>query len=473
MKTLFLIIGAIILTASCGRADKQGEPQATAVCVSDPLHKAGSAYLTSDERNDPVMCWCETDKAGKKFFYLSFFDAAAQKFSSATSIPIGQSAGIHEEGMPKVAVKSNGCIVAVYETAGPTKENEWAGSVHYLQSFDKGKTWTRPQPVHADTTVGGSHSFASMTRLANGEIGVCWLDASLDVKKGGRPVKFASTNGRAGFQNEVLVEPRACECCRTAVSSDAKGNVSAVFRAIGNDGIRDIAISTSPDNGKTFSRAVSFSSDNWAIDGCPHNGPCVANAGKTTYATWFTGGKNKGVYYGEVSKGNKTTVKRQVSADGRNIQLCFLPDGKKIIAYSEQIRKADSVYSRIVVNKVGGDTVSALVVTPEKAHASYPVICSYGANKIVIAWSENEKVFYKLIDASGIVKEVTVPSNPVEAKTVSKGRTGLANNTDPACGMQIDNDVQDTALVNHKVTGFCSKQCKERFLAARAVVKTE
>lgn len=473
MRNCFLLLGISFLTATCDSSDKKGESQATTIQVSYTLHKAASVYLTKDEKEQPVMSWCETDSLGKKFFYLSFFDPTTEKFSPAISIPIEQNASIHEEGMPKVAIKGNGSIVAVYETSSPTKENEYAGAVHYIQSFDKGKNWTQPLSIHSDTSTNGSHSFASIARLGNGEVGVCWLDATLDRKKGGRPVKFASTSDSSGFQNEVLIEPRACECCRTAISCNKKGNISVVFRSIGDGSIRDISLSTSSDNGKSFNRPVSFSNDNWVINGCPHNGPSVMNTDKATYATWFTGGKSKGVYYCELSKENKATFKRQVSADGRNIQLCLLPNGARVIAYSEQIHQKDSVFSRIVANRMEEGKVFVLNVTPEKAHATYPVLAAYGKDKIIIAWSENDKVFYKLILANEIGEEMKQPSTSLEYKIASIGGIKLSNKTDPSCGMQVDKDVQDTAFVNNKVIGFCSKVCKEKFLTASNVYKKQ
>lgn len=85
----------------------------------------------------------------------------------------------------------------------------------------------------------------SLFRLSDGEIGACWLDESLADAKRGRSIKFAKTNGRNGFQNELLIDSFACQCCRTAISSDDKGNVSIMFRNIVAASVRDITVSTS------------------------------------------------------------------------------------------------------------------------------------------------------------------------------------------------------------------------------------
>lgn len=376
MRNYSVIVGLVLLVASCGSPDKKGNQQETAVCISDSLRKAASVYLTSDEKNNPVMCWCETDNTGKKYFYLSYFDIVATKFSPAINIPIEQYASIHEEGMPKIAVKGDGSIVAVYETSSPTKENEWAGYIRYAQSFDKGKSWSQPRSVHADSTEGKSRSFASITRLGNGEIAACWLDATFDYKKSGRPVKFASTQGNDGFKNEILIDSIACECCRTAISSDDKGNISIVYRDIINDSIRDMSVSSSANNGQSFSHPLSFSGDNWIINGCPHNGPSIVNAGNTTYAAWFTGGRKKGVYYCELNNNKKAINKQLISDQGRFIQLCLLTNGSPVLAYNENIHDGDNIYSKIVLVKIEDGKIFGSDINTGKTMASYPVLRS-------------------------------------------------------------------------------------------------
>lgn len=464
MRNYFFIAAIITIMAACNADGKQGATHTSAICISDTSHSAGSVYLTTDEKNNAVISWCETDNAGKKFFYLSFFDTVSGNFSPAVNVPLVQNVLFHEEGMPKLAVKGDGSLVAVYETSLPTKENEWAGNVDYIQSFDKGKTWTAPRAVHADTAAGGSHSFAAITRLDNGEVGVCWLGQSFNYKKGGRPVKFTCTKGNNGFSNEILVDSVACECCRLAITSSARGKVSIVYRDIINDSIRDISICTSANNGQSFGTPVSFSRDNWNINGCPHNGPDIVNTADAGYAVWFTGGPSKGVYYSELNDHNDAITKKLISADGRNIQLSLLPDGARAVAYSESVREGDSLYSRIVIKKIKDGKIFTKEITPGQAHASYPVIKAFDNNKIVVAWVNNKQVYYKVLTGADINKVLPEMYN-ASGHTLPVGPAHrLAINTDLVCGMRIDGTVEDTTTVENKIIGFCSKHCKEKFL---------
>ena len=468
MRQLFILsIVAFILFPSCNNKSNQEKPFDT-VLISNPKHKASCVRFASDEHDNPIISWCETDEAERKFFYLSFFENG--KFGTPVNIPIEQNAAIHEEGMPKAAIKSDGTIIAVYETVSPTPENGWAGFIHYIQSFDKGKSWTKPLCVHADTSSGKSRSFADITRLSNGEIGASWLDVSLDNKKNGRTVKFAKTNGRNGFEDERLVDSFACECCRTAISGN-DGKISIVFRDIISDSVRDISVSTSSNNGDTFSKAVSFSNDDWIVNGCPHNGPSVVNDKENVCAAWFTGSQKRGVYYCELNNNEEVVYKKLISPNGKNIQLCLAPDGSKVLAYNEIRRQparpvggADSFYSRIIVNKIEGEKVLEANITLSKAHAGYPVIHAMKKNNIAVAWTENDKIFYSLLnthDISNTIQQSAIMHVTNENKLL---HVKLEYKKDPVCGMPLSHGAKDTTLYKEKIIGFCSKECKEEFL---------
>lgn len=453
-----------MILKSCNTNKKQ-EQNLNALLLSNVKNKASCVSFSTDEKNTPIISWCETDTATKnKYFFLAFFNNDDKHFSKPVPVPIQQNAGIHEEGMPKIAVKGDGTIVAVYETSAPTKENEWAGYIRYIQSFDKGKTWAKPLYLDSDTAAGKEHSFASITHLSDGEIGACWLNKSFNYKKQGRPVIFAKSNDDKGFQKEILIDSIACECCRTAISSDDRGGVSIMFRNILHDSVRDISVSTSNDNGKTFTPAISFSNDDWVMNGCPHNGPAVARTEKNIYAVWFTGGNQRGVYYAELDNDGKTILKKHISAEGRFIQLCLLPDEKKILAYNENIRKGDSVYSTIVLDKIDGNKIFTEDITPQNSHANYSVVQSINNSNIIAAWEENDRIYYRTVDVKSIVK----PAQQLIKQTVlakpdfSKLKFALAK--DPSCGMPLTAGIGDTAHYKRKLYGFYSTECKNEFL---------
>lgn len=461
MKSIKVFIVGLVVLSACNSVSKE-KP----VLVSDSTKEADCVFLTSDEKDQPVISWCEADgKTDKKNFYMAWFDESSGSFSSRIPVPIEQNANFHEEGMPKLAIKGDGTIIAVYETSAPTDSNKYAGFVHYIVSADKGKTWTTPVCLHADTVAGKSHSFAAITRLSDGEIGACWLDESFDRRAGGRPVKFAKTNHDNRFENELIIDSVACQCCRIAMSSSAGGKLTVAFRDIIKDSIRDMSVSSSNDNGKSFSPAMPFSKDGWVINGCPHNGPSVATSDKNIYAAWFTGGPQKGVYYCEMNDNKETVIKQLVSDHGRFIQLCLLSDGTRVLAYNENVQEGDKTYNRIVLNKIEHDKIFASGdISAERSMASYPVIRAFEPGKIIVAWTSNEKIYYTIKSISSINTPIQRSTANVATAENDLSRIKLASSKDLVCGMALSMSPGDTMQFKGRVYGFCSDICKSAFM---------
>ncbi len=404
------LVAAVVTLQSCNHTgDKNKQTDSKPVLLSNLQNRASCVFLTDDNHNRPVVSWVEIDSTGEKRFFFSRMDKAKGQFLKPKPIPIEQNVSIHEEGMPKIAVKGDGTLLAIYETSTPVKDSRWGlGDIRYIQSFNNGKTWTTPQSISPDVKKGLSASFSGLTRLGDGEIGVTWLGTNPGKQEHmARPVFFAKTHGKEGFGKEILITRSACQCCRTALSSDKEGEISIAFRDILPGEIRDISVSTSSNDGITFNKAVSFSNDDWVVDGCPHNGPSVVTGNGHTYVTWFTGGDKGGVYYGALDSARKLLVKKQLSPNGHFIQLCLMPDGTRVTACDADYQKGDSIYSRIVINKINKNGFFEKPITPNGEEASYPVIQYAGNKSVVVAWTNRERIYYKLVATDNILKPAT------------------------------------------------------------------
>lgn len=463
-KQILLIITAFSILQSCSHVNSNKAEQLP-VEISNADSKASCVFLTKDEKNNTVISWTEIDNAEKKHFFFANWDNKSLSFGDKISIPIDSITSIHEEGMPKIAFKGDGTLVATYETSVPSPTSKFGlSNILYIMSFDKGKTWTTPKSIKTNLQE-GSCSFGNIIKLNDGELGASWLGTNSDKTIIGRPVMFAKTKGKDGFGDAIEIEPSACQCCRTALSCDENGNVSLVFRNLLSGSVRDISVSNSSDNGGSFNKAIPFSNDNWVIDGCPHNGPSVVKNSKGTYVSWFTGSKNKGVFYAELDANNKMLEKHQLSSNGRFAQLCLTPDGNRVIAFNSHYRVGDSLYNKIMVIKKNEKGYFEKEVTIPKTHASYPVIQSLDEQNVVIAWTDNEKVYYKFLNINDIKvpfeEEVTQPAS--ENVYISLPQLDFKN--DPVCGMMVNNKSSaDTTLSNGKIVGFCSENCKDMFI---------
>src|SRR5690606_1904992 len=119
---------------------------------SDSNKKAYGHYLTKDEANNPVISWIEEDKtsAENQLLFAISYDQG-NTFSAPIKVPgtEGCTDG-HGEGSPKIAFKKDGSIVAVFAKRKPTAQNRFAGTIEYVISTNRGKSWTKAQNIHSD-----------------------------------------------------------------------------------------------------------------------------------------------------------------------------------------------------------------------------------------------------------------------------------------------------------------------------------
>lgn len=404
VKPLIYSLVFLVVLQSCNNGENSnGTIQAPVVRLSDIQNKASCVFLTTDEEGRPVASWVETDSQGTKYFYFSYWDAVSRAFAPGRAIPIEQHASFHEEGMPKIAVRGDGALLATYETSVPSEKSRFGLSdIRYVMSFDRGETWTDPKSIQEVIPNSGSRSFSNLCRLDDGEIGIAWLDTDTTGVHRGRPVRFAKTGGGIGFEPSVLVDSAACECCRTAIGSDGNGHITIAFRDLHAGPIRDISISSSPDGGQTFAAATAFSGDNWQVDGCPHNGPSIVRGGGKTYITWFTGSAKSGVFYAELDGENNVVAKRQLNQGGRFAQLCMMPDGVRVAVYDVPYREGDAMQSKIKVCRIDEKGFFEREIQLPDSHASHPVVQPLGNQDVIVAWTDNGKVFYVQQDVNAI-----------------------------------------------------------------------
>jgi hypothetical protein len=297
--------------------------------LSDSRQSATAPRLSTNHKGQPVVSWVErNDKNDVVGFYFATSVDGGETFAAKYSVPLITGVSTHAEGMPKVAFKADGTIVAAYEARRPTPESRFAGNIYYRMSTDDGLTWSAAQFVHTDTTAGQSRSFFDMTALPNGEIGISWLGERPSAE-GGRPVRFAQTTPGKGFGTEMTAKEGACQCCRTNLFVDQQRQVHIFFRDILEGGIRDIGHVKSANGGAFQSVGVVYN-DQWRIDGCPHTGPSTAQLETALYTAWYTGAESgQGI---KVSSGdghlltyidNTGAQHPQIASDGQSLALAW------------------------------------------------------------------------------------------------------------------------------------------------------
>ncbi|GAB3328530.1 hypothetical protein GCM10027299_30930 [Larkinella ripae] len=367
MKNILLIITTFLV----GFAEKPAPENR----LSNPQFVGVTPRLTTDHRNQPVLSW--TEKAGEKVhFYFSVSADGGQTFGDKIRVKTPPVFSAHAEGMPKVAFKKDGTVLATFEVARPTEDAPRASDLLYVTSTDGGQTWSESKTVHRDTTPGKGHSFSNMNRLPNGEIGIAWLDEKAPNKEG-RTVKFAQTVAGGGFGADVLVDDNACQCCRTNVFVDQQNRIHVAYRDLLDDGARDISHAVSTNGGKSFTRPAVVYNDGWKVNACPHTGPDVAQVGNELFVTWFSGGEKTGIKLARL--GAEQLVAGIVSERTKHPQLTAV-NGQLVWVWDESMEVKNPGGESRFIQRIGmrkivnGKALPVTYLTPTTVNAAFPVV---------------------------------------------------------------------------------------------------
>ncbi|RYF69215.1 MAG: exo-alpha-sialidase, partial [Cytophagaceae bacterium] len=95
--------------------------------VSNPQFTGTTPRFTTDQRGNPVLTWAE--KTGDKTanFYFAISTDGGETFGTKKRIPVPADLSTHAEGMPKIAMKGNGTLIALFEVPRPTADSPYAG----------------------------------------------------------------------------------------------------------------------------------------------------------------------------------------------------------------------------------------------------------------------------------------------------------------------------------------------------------
>lgn len=314
----------------------------------------------------------------------------------------------------------------MFAVSNPNDENRYAGLVYYTQSFDGGKTWTAPRQLSESGANSIDERYFDMALLPNDDVAAVWLDSrksmdtgmnmdthmdmsmGMNMDKEGSSLFYASTNGHSGFSGEKVLASHTCQCCRTDLYVDGKGNLHVAYRGILNDSIRDMMHMVSTNNGKSFLEPRRISPDNWVINGCPHTGPTMTSNQNGMHYAWFTMGGGSGVYYSQQQNSKAFSPRELVSnsPSAKHPQMVSFGKGKLAIAWDDRTQQGTKFGSRIglQLRDEKGDFISNTYLTPDTANASFPVLAEADSGNLVVSYTKrgdkSSEIWYQLVGAA-------------------------------------------------------------------------
>ncbi|TVP78932.1 MAG: exo-alpha-sialidase [Gemmatimonadales bacterium] len=255
-------------------------------------------------------------------------------------------------------------------------------------STDDGRTWSEPVLLHTDG-VQAEHGFVSLVPDGEGFDAV-WLDGR--EMPGGGPMTLRA--GRLAADgtptDEIVVDPRICECCQTGAARTDEG-VVAVYRGRSEDEVRDIGV-VRMDGNRAWSEPAVLHADGWELRACPVNGPAVSAEGSHVVAAWFTGAGDEPRVRVAFSSDAGASWSDPVEVDegqplGR-VDVEILPGGTGALVVWLEAGDEDAAILARQVDASGQMGAAGVLAGTEQARASGFPRMARGGDRILLAWTE-------------------------------------------------------------------------------------
>jgi len=287
-------------------------------------------------------------------------------------------------------------------------------AVLMARSRDGGVTFPAPVALQSDAAA-GDRGWPSLAVDSRGTAHAIWLDhrglaagraagAGTDHHKSGAPHDGVAMAQKSGLYHAAAVASPAerelaagvCYCCKTALAAGPGETLYAAWRHVYQGNIRDIAFSFSSDGGRSFSAPVRVSEDDWAINGCPDDGPAVAvGADGRVHLVWPTviGGENPegALFYASTTDGRVFTARTRIPTLGSrhptHPQIAVNARGRVVIAWDEVVDGRRVAAAREVTGASGPRVAFGSVIPLSVGEPGlYPVL-SATRTGVVAAWA--------------------------------------------------------------------------------------
>jgi hypothetical protein len=285
-----------------------------------------------------------------------------------------------DRGWPGLTVDARGVAHAVWLDHRGLAAQKNADSTH--------KGHTAAQPFEAAKGSAGAAVRVEHDGVAMAQRSGLFYAAVMPRAAPG-PAKTPDTAGERALTSGV------CYCCKTAVATGRDNAVFAAWRHVYPGNLRDIAFTMSADGGRTFAPPLRVSEDDWAINGCPDDGPAMAVEGRAVHLVWpsvVDGAQPEGALFYAVSRdGGTFTPRVRVptlgSAKPSHPQVAIGGAGDLVVAWDEPVDGERVAVMRTLRTGPRGVTWGEIVTLADAAPAVYPVL-AMTPRGIVAAWTQ-------------------------------------------------------------------------------------
>jgi hypothetical protein len=374
MRNLVLAL-AIILLAGAAAAQHHAAQPGEAFTATPAFAPDGTLWLVRTTADRIVVM--RSNDLGRSF------SAPVAVTLEPTNLDWGPDA------RPHIAVDPKGNLIMTFAIF---QDQRFNGRAFFSRSTDNGASFSRPQPLTADTT---SQRFETAAIDPAGRVFAAWLDKRNVAPAGaanrpypGAALAYAWSNDGTSFGKTSIALDNTCECCRLGIAFAGPGRPAIAFRNIFEGSIRDHGVVTFND-ATTPGPLRRVSVDDWKLEACPHHGPSLAIAPDGSYhVAWFTDGKaRKGLFYARADSADSAFgPPRAVSSPGRQpARPYLLADGRALHLVWKEF-DGTKAQVRWQVSRDGGHGWSEARTVAETDDASdHPLLVAH-AGRVYLSW---------------------------------------------------------------------------------------
>lgn len=251
----------------------------------------------------------------------------------ASAIAVGTVRG------PQMALGRNGRVYVVWFGARPQSVDGTNTMPVLFSRLNDSRTAFEPQRnlmQFAKGTDGG----ISVAADARGNVYAVWHAMGAQPGEDHRRVYLArSTDDGKTFAREVPISPDtlgACGCCGMRAFADERGTLFVLYRSARQSIHRDMTLLVSTDRGGTFREATLGP---WELNACPMSTAYLSERGKQVLAAWETAGQ---VYFDSIDPVDPASLKPSsaISAPGntdkrKHPAVAAGANGQVLLAWTE------------------------------------------------------------------------------------------------------------------------------------------
>lgn len=400
-------IGVLVLVAlgggACAAPEARTAQAWSVTTIATPAASGSAQPQLSVSKRGVLLSWIEREGSRAT---LKFAERTSTGWTEPRTVASGDDWFVNWADVPSVLRMSDGSLKAHWlQKSGP---DTYAYDVRLASSRDDGRTWSASVTPHHDGTQ-TEHGFASLFEMADGGLGLVWLDGR---SKDAMSIRFGTFDTAWKQTGDMPVDLRVCDCCPTTAAVTSDGPIVA-YRDRSEDEIRDISVSRLEKGAWTPPRTVH--ADGWQIPACPVNGPVLSTRDRDVALAWFTVEGDQGRAFVAFSKDAGRTFSAPIRLDdagslGR-VDVELLEDGSAAaswIEFAEQ--RAQFRFRRVEPSGTRGPVTTIAGLEGTRA-SGYPRIARNG-DELVFAWTESRDGQLRVQTASARSTRYTDRSAP-------------------------------------------------------------